>query len=448
MPQKQAVVVIHGVGEQKPMDTLRSFVDAVWTRDTAIHDPYATKGAHTLLWSKPDTVSESFELRRLTTPQNTGHIDTDFFEFYWAHLMTGTSYGHVIAWARSLLLRDPRTVPRQLRLAYWVIVVLLVIAAVLAVHAAYAKAAGGPSMMPPWVSLLSSVVIVPLAGLIIKNIVGDAARYLYAAPTNVQRRHEIREAGVKLLKALHDRNEYHRIIIVGHSLGSVIGYDILTYAWPQFNHDPPTAPTPSMSALQVIEGMASDPSAEIDAVQQAQRQYFEELRANGNKWRVTDFITLGSPLTHAAILMARDIDNLRQKQNDREFPTCLPTLETLTRDHQEVRRFSFELAPHGYRVPHHAAVFAPTRWTNLYFPNSLIVKGDLIGGPLSAVFGAAIRDVPVSTTQWAGLLSHTLYWRYPGDQPTPSHIETLRSALDLIDSRAGQPANAAAAQQT
>lgn len=115
MANKQAVILIDGVGEQRPMDTLRRFVDAVWTRDTAIHHQHATKGAHALLWSKPDQVSESFELRRLTTPQNSAGVTTDFFEFYWAHLMSGTSYGHVLAWARTLLLRRPSTVPPQLR---------------------------------------------------------------------------------------------------------------------------------------------------------------------------------------------------------------------------------------------------------------------------------------------------------------------------------------------
>ena len=31
---KQAVVVIHGIGEQRPMDTLRGFVEAMIPTDT------------------------------------------------------------------------------------------------------------------------------------------------------------------------------------------------------------------------------------------------------------------------------------------------------------------------------------------------------------------------------------------------------------------------------
>lgn len=56
------------------------------------------------MWSKPDAVSDSFELRRLTTPQNKGGARTDFIEFYWAHVMEGTSYGHIVAWLRTLRL--------------------------------------------------------------------------------------------------------------------------------------------------------------------------------------------------------------------------------------------------------------------------------------------------------------------------------------------------------
>jgi hypothetical protein len=436
MSLKQAVILIHGVGEQKPMDTIRRFVGAVWTTDAAIHDPNATKGAHTLLWSKPDTVSASFELRCLTTPQNTSGVTTDFFEFYWAHLMTGTGYGHVLAWARTLLLRNPSTVPKQLRLSYWLLVGLSLAAAALFVYAIFSGMRSGLKDVSPWLSAIASFTLVPLGGFVIKNVVGDAARYLHVAPTNVQRRHEIRLAGVTLLRTLHEREEYERIIVVGHSLGSVIGYDMLTHAWVDFHHNPPTAQHPATAALDALEAIAvAAPRPPVAVIQSAQRAYMNELVANGNQWRVTDFVTLGSPLAHGAILLAKGQDQLLQKQVDREFPTCLPTLETLTRAHRDVRRFSFELKPGNYRVPHHAAVFGPTRWTNLYFPNSLIVKGDVIGGRLAPVFGPGIRDVAVSTSQWAGLFSHTLYWTFPESSPAPSHITALRDALDLVDSR-------------
>ncbi|MEW8268619.1 MAG: hypothetical protein AB2731_20955 [Candidatus Thiodiazotropha sp.] len=77
-------------------------------------------------------------------------------------------------------------------------------------------------------------IAISFLGFLMKEVVGDAARYLRPAAQNIQRRQEIRTAGVDLLKNLHDRG-YDRIIIVGHSLGSVIGYDILTYAFQAYN---------------------------------------------------------------------------------------------------------------------------------------------------------------------------------------------------------------------
>jgi hypothetical protein len=236
---------------------------------------------------------------------------------------------------------------------------------------------------------------------------------------------------------LHDpKREYSRILIVGHSLGSVIGYDILTHAWVDFHSQHALKGRKGMDALDALEELARSESPQPEATQAAQRQYFEELKANGCGWRVTDFVTLGSPLAHAAILLAKGEVDLQRKQDDREFPRCLPALETTLRENEQVRRFSYELESgkkHRYRVPHHAAVFAPTRWTNLYFPSRAIVWGDIVGGPLNGVMGEGIRDVRVSTRKHLGFLTHTSYWSQSSRDAEASHIEALRESLDLTD---------------
>lgn len=429
MARKQAVILIHGIGEQRPMDTLRGFVDAVWSTHAGIHHRFAGNS----VWSKPDDVSGSFELRRLVTPRNRGDVETHFYEFYWAHLMEGTSYGHVWAWAKTLLWRNPASVPVQLRGAYWILLAMAAAAIALMAYAAYGKAVG-QSMMAPWLSVVLSLAILPAIGFVMRRIVGDAARYLHVAPTNVQRRHEIRQAGVKLVEALHDpARGYERIVMVGHSLGTVIGYDILTHAWAKY-HREHAVPNGGMEALTALEALAVD-QPDPQVIQPAQRRYFEELVANGSAWRVTDFVTVGSPLAHAEILLARDREELQRKQQAREFPTCLPVLEQQQRSHATVRRFSFEDPPgreNGYRVPHHAAAFAPTRWTNLYFPCRWILWGDLIGGPLREVMGGGIRDVAVSTPLRSGFLAHTLYWSLVPGAAAPQCVEALRAAIDLV----------------
>lgn len=437
MKKKQAVVLIHGMGEQRPMDTLRGFVNAVWRTDTALHNPDNPHGRDSV-WSKPDTVSESYELRRLTTPKNRAGIETDFYEFYWAHLMEGTTYGHVLAWIRALVLRNPATMPRQLLLAWTVLVIILLAALAFALYTGVLLASENRAI-PAWLSALMSLALLPAAGLIVKSILGDAARYLHVAPTNIQRRHAIRHAGVQLLKELHKRG-YSRIVIVGHSLGSVIGYDILTHAWIDFHAADPVDehkqkhPDPKVEALDALESLtvaAAKGESLSGSIPEAQRNYFRELQSNGNGWRVSDFITIGSPLAHSAVLLAKDADTLERKMGDRELPSCLPCLETVQRDKRDVQRFSYD-ASGKHRKPNHSAVFAPTRWTNLYFPCSLLVHGDLVGGPINGVLGRGVTDIPVSTTSRSGLLSHTLYWKQEKSGAS-NHIAALRKALDLGD---------------
>src|SRR5262245_22557154 len=96
---KQAVVVIHGMGEQKPMDTIKDFAKAVWTGDIDAHKERLSDWGH--IWSKPDNRTGSLELRRLTTresiPTDTyaKGVRQDFYELYWADLSGGSTLSNV-----------------------------------------------------------------------------------------------------------------------------------------------------------------------------------------------------------------------------------------------------------------------------------------------------------------------------------------------------------------
>lgn len=414
---KQAVILIHGIGEQRPMDALRRFVDAVWTTDKAAHHQFAQAG----MFSKPDTVSDSFELRRLTTTQNRNGVRTDFYELYWAHVMEGTSLGHVFGWARRLLWRDPRKLPKPLLPAWFLLVSIIVVAVFLAAQMVVPEDVRVVDL-PAWATGLLSVGAAWLIVPVLNTVIGDAARYLDPAPGNVGRRQAIRAAGVDVLKRLHAFGEYDRIVVVGHSLGSVIGYDILTYAWDLYNEKGKTQG--GNPALDRIEAYLSNSFFKTSQYRELQRDLQEELRRRCNPWRVTDFVTLGSPLAHAQVLLAKDEADLQRKQADRELPTCPPQLES--------GRFSYP-ADHANRTLHHAAVFGPTRWTNLYFPARYLIYGDLIGGPIGPLFGSGVFDRKVTTDLRGGLLSHTLYWT-PSKPAPASHILALREALNLIDS--------------
>jgi hypothetical protein len=442
--RKQAVVFIHGIGEQRPMKTLRQFVEAVLINPDK---PYLPK-----YWSKPDEFSESFELRRLSAPRRRDRPRTDFFEFYWQHLMQGNRLSHVRRWIVSLLWRAPKDVPEHLKSLWWFSWIVVFVVMGLWIW-------GGAET---WVKGVKEGYLGPVIGIFVLvgqgfllGYIADAARYLDPAPANIPVRHKIRAAGVALLKELHKRGRYNRIIVVGHSLGSVIGYDILYHCWIDY-HDRHSSPDqPVHDVLKKLERASRDVAqgkdANLSEFQELQRDYGFELLKQGNPWLVTDFITLGSPLAHAELLLVERKEEFSDRIQRREFPTCPPMLEygkvfsfrknySITRERggKEVEE------PRTIRVPHHAACFAPVRWTNIYFPSRFFLFGDIIGGPLRDTrrpviqrFGFGVRDLTVKTWARLGLFSHTRYW---GDHPRNMNVQNaplkvLREALALDDRR-------------
>lgn len=405
----QAVVLIHGIGEQRPLATLRGFVDAVWKRNDSLFEP----GVEREVWSKPDHISGNLELRRLTTGYNKAHWRVDFFEFYWAHLLRDTSVPGFLEWAKRLLWRSPKRVPKALR-AHWVVAWLLV--ALLIAVALHLPRVGG-------VAAVLAAAIVAWARHVLIQIPGDAATYLDPAPSNVMARTKIREAGLELLHQLHAEQRhgaprYSRIVLVGHSLGSVIAYDILKHAWPHYNR----AASGAHPALREVTGQARalmTGSGSRRMYRLAQRTYFEAATRGPGAWRVTDLVTLGSPLAHATLLLANDPHEFEDRKRERELPTCPPVLE----------KGEFVYGPHN--TPHHASHFALVRWTNLYFKSKRLVYGDPIGGPVGSHFGPGVLDIKVQgAANNRQVFTHEHYWTTTNHE-VPSAVQTLQEVLDL-----------------
>lgn len=80
-----AVVLLHGIGEQRPMATLRGFVRGVFGKSGR---------------SKPDRLLELFEVRHLDFKFSGSNVDC--YELYWAHHMTSSSWLHIIKWLKRL----------------------------------------------------------------------------------------------------------------------------------------------------------------------------------------------------------------------------------------------------------------------------------------------------------------------------------------------------------
>ncbi|WP_429923191.1 hypothetical protein ACQY1H_00875 [Agrobacterium vitis] len=473
---KQAVVVIHGMGEQIPMETLMGFSEAVWSTDTGLIDPdrpdssTGGKRSGNVIWFKPDKISRSYELRRLATEGLPGRGSTHFYEFYWAHLMEGTTFEHFAAWLKDILLRSPRRVPKGLGAA-WTALWLVTVAAALGFVISLIPFEG---KIWYWsvIGGIGSLAVGAFANTYLLKYFGDVARYVKASPLNVARRQEIREKGVQLLESLMGigpdgalvKPEYDRVIVVAHSLGTIVAYDILSHCYARINDR--AAVKGDQSQLSQMEAfirrtMGLEPSVPDDGQSESEKQarYRElqsacraELNEAGSPWIVSDFVTLGSPLTHAEFLLAFDRPTLQKAHEQRVLPTCPPTLEYDATTKQRHLSYRLGAGVDAPRIPHHAALFAFTRWTNIYSPHKAILWGDIISGPVGRQFGlsidrnefsgiheTAVLPQPVPNEKAARettpFFSHTKYWSFPkgwkiGDA-VPYHIKVLRQALDL-----------------
>lgn len=448
--ERQAVILAHGIGEQRPGQLLREFVSNVFGQD-----------ARERYFVKPDHVTSLFEMRMATVPRfEDKRPTTDVYELYWAHLIRDTTLSQVYGWILRLAFSRKSKIPKTLIRLVWLLRIIGVLALVAFAWlvtqdiSGWLKGIGGGVLVG--LPAIATLVAKALRDEFIIGYAGDAARYLEPRADNISRRQEIREAGAQLLDALHDNGRYSRIVVYAHSLGSVIAYDILSLAWGRRARDREDLPVTSSRALAALEGLLNPRSAKsfapgtpsqptapspapaaIDKVQAMQHAAWMEYRRNGFKWRVSDFVTVGSPLAHASWLL--NLDSKTQFADlvrERSFPTCPPQTEdgrgpvkrtfTFThayQDHDDQTRSRSVL------VPHHGGVFALTRWTNLYFPYKGLIDGDPVAGPLADCFGDWVKDVPLRETKG---FAHT---RYTNRALEPDAVDKVREALNLPFSR-------------
>lgn len=433
--ERQAIVVVHGIGEQRPGQLLREFVDNVFPDKE-----------RELRFVKPDRLSSLFEMRMVTVPRvNAERPTTDVYELYWAHLIRDTTTAQVFGWMARLLLAKDARIPPPLR----PVVLGLRVSVGLALTA---MAAWAGIDLAAWLTglgvggaalLAAGRFVLPLLGKeFVVGYAGDAARYLEPRAGNIARRQEIREAGANLLDALHDQQRYARIVVYGHSLGSVIAYDILAQAWTRRARRRDGLRKTQGAALRRVEDLLNPrpgqkPITDVDKIQILQHAAWREYQRNGFQWRVSDLVTAGSPLAHASWLLNLDehIDFAELKR-ERSLPTCPPQTETANGPAGKRTRKAFTFT-HAYidprhpkatcsvQVPHHAGLFAITRWTNLYFPVRGLRHGDVIGGALQPAFGEWIKDVKLRETTG---FAHT---RYTDGSIEPEAVARVRESLHL-----------------
>lgn len=478
---KQAIVVVHGMGEQRPMDTIKDFVRTVWQGDTV-----ATANGmpdQSEIWSKPDERLGSLELRRITTRESAPSpgvfergVRNDFFELYWADLTAGTPWEEFVSWLRYLLFRNPFTnLPRNVVLAWialWLVTIVFVVLGALAVTPPDTVLFG---WHVPDFGSYRWLVIPLLAALgtythsIIQKTFGRVVRYTQATPSNIAARKAVRDRGLTLLETLHSDRQYDRIILVGHSLGTILAYELLAFLWARKSlarqlQEGTAAFTALMELEQVAPLLEKSPN-DADLLMRwrnGQRSLRHAMTAhNGNaavgpddvsaRWIISDFVTLGSPLTHAEFLMAAGRSDLDERMAAREMPCSPPVREKLdptnlqaaidagmiAPDQKEAKLFSFPWRdPDKTWELHHAALFCAVRWTNIFDHSQWIFQGDLISGPLREEFGPGVIDIDLREIRGqAHGFTHTLYW---DREANSRQLDVLRRAVNLLDRPPGE----------
>ena len=310
---RQAVVIVHGMGEQRPLESLNEFIGAALAADA--------RGNRTF-YSRPDKVTASFESRRYLAPRAFGadgelRAQTEFFEYHWAHLMQGNRLDDLWPAFRHVLFAPPWYVPRGLRVVWALFWALLIAATVFFFAVRPDLRWDMTSLTVP--DVIKAIVGGGLSAIALTYVIThwlpnwlttsfvDVVRYLDTSPRSYQVRRDIRAGIIELLTGLHRDGRYQRIIVVGHSLGTYIAYDAISYLWGQMNklHAGPYDPDDSdhgggtrPAGLAELEAAASSLTANGDAsaYQVAQRKLWLGLRAAGNPWLITDFVSFGSPM--------------------------------------------------------------------------------------------------------------------------------------------------------
>ena len=418
---RQAIIIIHGMGEQRPNSTVRGFARCV------IDQLYKTTKNKPIAYEKPDRVSGTYETRSkaILKDDATGRPTTHVYEFYWAHHMRDTKGSEVWTWVARVMRTSP-VPPRLLKVYYflWSLVVLAVAGIFLYLvnqnfHTWWVQLAG-----IGWLAALAAALWGYVRSTILSTL-GDAARYMSDSPDNIGQRQKIREEGIALLKNLHDRVDefgkpmYDRIVVAAHSLGTVVAYDLLRLAWVQYSetYDKSIPAFPNT----VLQKMESHTYTDWDEYRTDQHECWKMQRRAGNRWLVTDLVTMGAPLAYFDYLIVGSKDEFYRRIDEREYPVSPPSPDPQFQWHWPVRRTE---AGETIDLLSYSSPFACIRWHNFFF------KTDFIGGHLDTVLGKGIKDeeIEIPNARLKSLLpfpfGHTEYWSDDG--------KTVNKAMEKI----------------
>jgi hypothetical protein len=239
----------------------------------------------------------------------------------------------------------------------------------------------------------------------------DVVRYVDTSPRSYEVRRDIRIGLVDLLEQLHNRppsEQYDRILVVAHSLGSYISYDAISSLW--YRRVGPVD----------VEIRERPEEFSLDEYRVQQAEDFAKVaetttRSRCPVWRIAHLLTFGSPMYLADTLVSKTAAEFRERRDQHlEFFTCPPpddvTLQVPTPRRRwqwftrllqtQESRVRLAAEPPGVTpIPEVArrevAAFGVVQWTNLWYPVSFGLFGDPFGGRLARLFGDGIKDIEI-----------------------------------------------------
>lgn len=245
----------------------------------------------------------------------------------------------------------------------------------------------------------------------------DVVRYVDTSPRSYEVRRDVQRGLVELLGRLHE-DEYDRIVVVAHSLGSFISYDAISSLWYERTAGSTVAvpPPPDREDHQTPEEWQEAFRAEQAAIFAENARRFATV--DGVRvpcWRISDLVTFGSPMYMADRLLTRTRREFVEGRDRNDYFTCPP--------------------PDGggpAEARRDIAAFGVVRWTNLWYRTRLGFFGDPFGGPLAPLFGPGIHDDPVADG-WRSLVPYGAHALYTSSAKGPG--EFARAVRDAVFAR-------------
>lgn len=352
--RRQAIVFIHGINRRQSHGSLQQFADAVKQQLEQLEEEEKVLA----LESQPISVNGIDHGCRLTLPASVKRPATDFYEFSWQDNNSGSTFFYSVKWLWRLIvlpmwlplfkwlkpshaLRKHRPMPAKLRPVKYLVFIFIIVVGIITL-----LLANQPLLL---FLLAAGFLSVALA---VNKKTGLPARYFSLYVSEMGPVADLRFKGLAFLKSLHNLppdERPDRIIVVGHSLGSVIGYDLLQLLWSDYR------------------------------------------RGSIDNWLITDFISLGSPLSSLDYYV-----DFHPSLNNQVKPS------------------------------NNTELFNQVRWANIYYFT------DFIGGPAAPLFGSRVTDIQIEKQAILPFLPwyHDNYWRpAAGDNRA---LEELVRAMRLV----------------